>query len=194
IDAWDQSGYTKLNIWKLTEFSKLVYVDADCLVMESIDDLFSRETRFAAAPDTFPPDRFNAGVLVVEPSLEVFEDMISRIGVMHSYDGGDTGFLNSYFHDWFTMGEASRLPFRYNALRTMYWLTQKKPGQPAGYSYWNAVGAVRCLHFCSFPKPWDQRLQAPKGELEQKWWVAFAECQLMLRIKGVSTPTLKKQG
>ena len=38
-----------------------------------MDELFERDTDFAAAPDVFPPDRFNAGVLVLRPSLEVLE-------------------------------------------------------------------------------------------------------------------------
>lgn len=95
VAAWNQSGYTKLNLWRLTDYSKLVYVDADCLVIErsvcrivrvhdifewphlavldSMDELFQRETDFAAAPDVFPPDRFNAGVMVLRPSLEVLK-------------------------------------------------------------------------------------------------------------------------
>ena len=34
VEAWNQSGYTKLNLWRLVRYSKLVYVDADCLVVE----------------------------------------------------------------------------------------------------------------------------------------------------------------
>jgi len=34
VEAWNQSGYTKLNLWRLTHYSKLVYVDADCLVVQ----------------------------------------------------------------------------------------------------------------------------------------------------------------
>ena len=34
VEAWVQSGYTKLNLWRLTQYSKLVYVDADCLIVE----------------------------------------------------------------------------------------------------------------------------------------------------------------
>ena len=36
VAAWNQSGYTKLNLWRLTEFSKLVYVDADCLIVQRL--------------------------------------------------------------------------------------------------------------------------------------------------------------
>lgn len=46
---------------------------------------------FAAAPDVFPPDKFNAGVIVVVPSLLVLEDMLSKVEELPSYDGGDTG-------------------------------------------------------------------------------------------------------
>lgn len=30
------------------------------------------EQKFAAAPDVFPPDNFNAGVLIVRPDLNQF--------------------------------------------------------------------------------------------------------------------------
>ena len=34
---------------------------------------------------------------------------------------GDTGFLNAFFPDWYRWPHEQRLPFQYNALRTMYW-------------------------------------------------------------------------
>ncbi len=52
--------YTKLHVWNLVEFEKVVYIDADALVLQNVDELFSRPG-FAAAPDVFPPDKFNAG-------------------------------------------------------------------------------------------------------------------------------------
>lgn len=45
VSAWNQSGYTKLNLWRLTDYSKLVYVDADCLVLQ----------RFACLTPRVPP-------------------------------------------------------------------------------------------------------------------------------------------
>ena len=42
IDQWDDVGYTKLNLWRLVDWDLLVYFDADCLVLESVDDLFLR--------------------------------------------------------------------------------------------------------------------------------------------------------
>lgn len=62
--SWTSSALTKLNIWRLTQFEKIVYIDADAIVMSSIDELFDLKCSFAAAPDIFPPDKFNAGSYV----------------------------------------------------------------------------------------------------------------------------------
>lgn len=57
-------SYTKLQIWNLVQFQKVVFIDADTLVVQNVDDLFNHPS-IAAAPDVFPPDKFNAGVLWV---------------------------------------------------------------------------------------------------------------------------------
>ena len=57
--------------------------------------LFDRDCDFAAAPDVFPPDMFNAGVLVLRPDAHVFEDMVAKASVLPSHDGGDTGAATS---------------------------------------------------------------------------------------------------
>ncbi|PHT45162.1 hypothetical protein CQW23_14320 [Capsicum baccatum] len=41
--------------------------------------------------------RLNSGVMVVEPSEKVFNDMMSKVTTLPSYTGGDQGFLNSYY-------------------------------------------------------------------------------------------------
>jgi glycogenin glucosyltransferase len=182
------------------------------VVLEDLSSVFERlspDCPFTAAPDLFPPDRFNAGVMGVwlgdqpldrafgvglgqattceaadrSPSTpapvsatvrgcDVLADMKRRLGELGTYDGGDTGLLNAYFSDWFARPPAARLPFRYNAQRTLHWLTHaKQPG------YWTAVGLPPAvLHFSSSPKPW----QAPKnkGELELVWWKYFMQAQM----------------
>ena len=65
--------------------------------MGSLDHVFKAcdGYDFAAAPDVFPPDHFNAGVLVIKPSMSIFKALLGLTKKEHhSYDGGDTGFLN----------------------------------------------------------------------------------------------------
>jgi len=132
----------------------------------------------AAAPDLFPPDKFNAGVMVIAPSRHTFRDMMDRIHTTVSYDGGDTGFLNAYYPNWYSGdGEGKdeveggddtlrrRLAFGYNAQRFMYDCTYAK--QP---KYWDVgvvgggdtnatVGGAKdelyVIHYSSSSKPWE---------------------------------------
>lgn len=172
LPCWANSGYTKLRLWQLVEYDTVVYVDTDALVLESIDELFALDCDFAAAPDIFPPDKFNAGVLVARPDAAVFAEMLRRVPEIVSHDGGDTGFLNCIFEDWFSgSSRVARLPFRYNAQRTMHWMTSEKaPG------YWNVCKPIKILHFSSSPKPWEDPKR--KGELELIWWQHYIQTQL----------------
>ena len=80
--------FTKLRAWELTDFDRIVLLDADTLVLQNVDDLFERPG-FAAAPDFFLPDRFNSGVMVIPPSKETFDRMVAALSSAPSYDGGD---------------------------------------------------------------------------------------------------------
>ena len=55
--------FTKLHCWRLIQFKKCVFLDADTLVLSNIDDMFDRE-ELSAAPDAGWPDCFNTGVFV----------------------------------------------------------------------------------------------------------------------------------
>ena len=106
--SWVGSAYTKLHIWNMLEYEKVLYIDADCLIMDKVDQLLELDCDFAAAPDVFPPDHFNAGVLLVKPSLRTFKILLARTRMKEfaSYDKGDTGFLNASFQKtWYNQKE-----------------------------------------------------------------------------------------
>ncbi|MBA0785678.1 hypothetical protein Gotri_024971 [Gossypium trilobum] len=89
--------YTKLKIFNMTNYKKVVYLDADTIVVKSIEDLFKCQ-KFCA--NLKHSERLNSGVMVVEPSEAVFNDMMSKVNTLPSYTGGDQGFLNSYYSDF----------------------------------------------------------------------------------------------
>ncbi|GMP22183.1 hypothetical protein CsSME_00000313 [Camellia sinensis var. sinensis] len=57
--------YTKLKIFNMTNYKKVVYLDADTIVVRSVEDLF-KCGKFCA--NLKHSERLNSGVLVVEPS------------------------------------------------------------------------------------------------------------------------------
>ncbi|KAG6521767.1 hypothetical protein ZIOFF_018893 [Zingiber officinale] len=89
--------YTKLKIFNMTNYRKVVYLDADTIVIKSIDDLFKCR-KFCA--NLKHSERLNSGVMVVEPSESIFTDMMSKVTTLYSYTGGDQGFLNTYYSDF----------------------------------------------------------------------------------------------
>lgn len=62
-----------------------MYLDADTIVVKSIEDLFQCR-KFCA--NLKHSERLNSGVMVVEPSQVVFNDMMSKVKTLGSYTGG----------------------------------------------------------------------------------------------------------
>jgi glycogenin glucosyltransferase len=118
--------FTKLHAWRLTEYEKAVFLDADTLVLQNVDELFDRP-EISAAPDIGKdfililiqfvlgwPDYFNSGVFVFKPSLETYRQLV-QFGIEEgSFDGGDQGLLNKWFKNWRESDASHRLPFTYN--------------------------------------------------------------------------------
>ncbi|XP_034110394.1 glycogenin-1 isoform X5 [Drosophila albomicans] len=170
--------FTKLHCWRLVQFEKCVFLDADTLVLKNCDELFERE-ELSAAPDVSWPDCFNSGVFVFTPSVETF-NKITEYAVQHgSFDGGDQGLLNQYFADWSTADIKKHLPFVYNV--TAY----------ASYCYLPAFkqfrDKIKILHFAGKLKPWllqfnseTKTVSTPTDyahaqDLIQHWWNIFCD-------------------
>ncbi|GAB4836085.1 Inositol phosphorylceramide glucuronosyltransferase 1 [Ancistrocladus abbreviatus] len=73
--------YTKLKILNITNYRKLVYLDADTIVIRSVEDLF-KCGKFCA--NLKHSKRLNFGVLVVEPSRKLFNGMMSKVSTLSS--------------------------------------------------------------------------------------------------------------
>ncbi|KAK9157203.1 hypothetical protein Scep_003777 [Stephania cephalantha] len=158
--------YTKLKIFNMTNYKKVVYLDADTIVVKNIDDLF-KCGKFCA--NLKHSERLNSGVMVVEPSESLFEDMMSKVKTLQSYTGGGQGFLNSYYSGFAnahvfepnlpsdirnskSIPEMERLSTLYNADVGLYMLANK----------WMVdEKELRVIHYTLGPlKPWD-------------WWTAW---------------------
>ncbi|KAL6146849.1 hypothetical protein ACLB2K_057526 [Fragaria x ananassa] len=158
--------YTKLKIFNMTNYKKVVYLDADTIVVKSVEDLFEC-SKFCA--NLKHSERLNSGVIVVEPSERVFQDMMGKVTTLESYTGGDQGFLNSYYSDFPNahvfdpnlapevrksrpVPEMERLSTLYNADVGLYMLANK----------WMVnESELRVIHYTLGPlKPWD-------------WWTSW---------------------
>lgn len=110
--------FTKVQLWSLSKFEKILYLDADTLPnipkdskQGSIFDLLKvdfAENQVLAAPDSGFPDIFNSGVMLLKPNVTDYKNLVhlveqSKINLKVSFDGADQGLLNQYFNpqpDW----------------------------------------------------------------------------------------------
>ena len=70
-------------------------MDADLLVLKNIDKFFILP-QVSAAPNSRMI--FNSGVMVIEPSLCMFKELMSKSFKLESYNGGDQDFFMKLLH------------------------------------------------------------------------------------------------
>ena len=88
--------FTKLRIWQLAMYSKVVYIDTDVIVVKNMDELFDLPEW--SVPMDAEQDRFSTGMMVLEPKLKTFDDMMTKLKETRvSMELPDLLFLKEYF-------------------------------------------------------------------------------------------------
>ena len=108
VEHWNQTFF-KLNVMRLTQFKKIIYIDADMLILKNIDHLFSYPASSATTGGKAAhPEwtEFNSGLMVIEPSIECFnrliesvEPAINRRNALH-LGYGDQDVFNQFYPQW----------------------------------------------------------------------------------------------
>ena len=155
-------NFCKLELWKLTDYDKIVFLDADSLVVKPIDMLFGFP-EFSGAPNVYETladfHRLNSGVFVAEPSLATYESLVARLdqpGVF--WRRTDQTFLETMFPDW------HKLPYTFNTMQYVYFNLPE-------LWVWKSI---RVVHY-QYEKPW--AAENPKRHLLKPlidlWWRMF---------------------
>ena len=158
------STFTKIELWRQTQFAQIVYIDADMVAIRAPNELLNYDANFAAVPDIGWPDCFNSGLLVLRPNLGDYYSLLALAQRGISFDGADQGLLNMHFPDW------QRLSFTYNCT-------------PSGnYQYVPAYkhfqSSIKLVHFIGRDKPWTmgrdhKHTSGVYGELLGRWWSTY---------------------
>ncbi len=154
-------NFCKLRLWQLKEYQKIVFLDADALVLRNIDKLFDYP-EFSAAPNVYESladfRRLNSGVFVARPCCETFDRMLEALDRDDVFwRRTDQTFLESFFPDW------HGLPFTMNMLQYV-WINLP------GLWDWRSIAV---LHY-HYEKPW-QKNHPKAGEFRIliELWHAF---------------------
>jgi len=135
-------NFVKLRLWELEQFQRVVFLDADTLVIHNIDRLFGYP-EFSGAPNLYESladmDRLNSGVFVAEPDRSTFEAMLTALDQPGAFwKRTDQTFLQHFFPDW------HGLPYTYNTLQYVWFNLPE---------LWN-WDRINVIHY-QYEKPWD---------------------------------------
>lgn len=108
-------AFSKFHVFGLEEFDKIVYLDSDLLILKNLDHLFEKPHMSATVdldgimdeePDFLAEgDRyfrfFNSGLMVIEPKMSLFEDIMDLVNkIVPDRIYADQNLLAAYFKDW----------------------------------------------------------------------------------------------
>jgi alpha-N-acetylglucosamine transferase len=135
-------NFAKLRLWQMSEYERVVFIDADAIVVRNIDKLFGYP-EFSAAPNVYESladfNRMNSGVFVARPSEATFEAILAKLDAPDAFwRRTDQTFLQSFFPDW------HGLPVTMNMLQYVWF------NMPELWDW----ASVRVVHY-QYEKPWE---------------------------------------
>lgn len=172
--AYNEYNYSKLRIWQLIEYDKVIFIDADLIVLKNLDNFFSYPALSAVGNDKY---LFNSGLILIEPSQCMFNTLMKKIHTLGSYNGGDQGFLNEAFTWW------HRFHSKVNHLKIF--LDTKNPRH-------EIVDDLYTIHYLGL-KPWmcykdydcnwdmSDRRHFASDSANKKWWKVYEGMNSKLR-------------
>jgi alpha-N-acetylglucosamine transferase len=169
-------NFVKLRLWQL-DYERVVFLDADTLVLRPLDRLFDYP-EFCAAPNVYESlgdfGRMNSGVFTARPAAASFRAMLAALDVPGAFwRRTDQTFLQAYFPDW------HGLPV-YDNLLQYVWLNLPE--------LWD-WGQVRVVHY-QYEKPWDEGhgKRAALAPLIDLWRACFTGAGLPADLAALPRP------
>ncbi|KAI4388618.1 hypothetical protein MLD38_000930 [Melastoma candidum] len=141
--SYNEYNYSKFRLWQLTDYDKVIFIDADILVLRNLDLLFHFPQMSAVGNDN---SIFNSGIMVLEPSNCTFKLLMNSRDEIVSYNGGDQGYLNEIFVWW------HRLPRRVNFLKN-YWSNTTAERSVKDQLFGSDPPKLYGIHYLGW-KPW----------------------------------------
>ena len=174
--------FNKMQIWTLTEYRRIVWIDADAIVLQNIDHLFRCGDFCAVYRHS---DLFNSGIMVVKPSLTELDKILKLkdnfnilphdAAVNSGHIWGDQNILNEFYNQVYGLKyarmfdkrdpshheEPMRLPAGYNMDIGIYCLD----------GHWYLPESERyILHYTLGPMKPNKWWSYPVFDVNWKWY------------------------
>lgn len=161
--------WSKFQLWQLTEYRKLLYIDSDTLVLNNIDELFSLTADSDFSVCLNKGKDFNSGVMALSPNNEIYDDLItlSKIITKHTYCDTEQDILVAlYFR---------RKRFFSCTQFNNFWFSWSPDQQNT------TMSQSKIIHWAGLKKPWKSCSQKSKSNVI--FWANSLWCNREEEIK-----------
>jgi len=156
--------FAVLHVWAMEVYERVVFLDADTFVQNSIDDLIHMDLKGKPLGVTKDirarkwVDTFNSGVMLLRPSKLEHKRLVDLLysGLKFEYIMSDQGFLNEvYKNNWHEIGFVNNANLALYQFQREFW---------DGYK----LEDIHIIHY-TMQKPWKCRPNGPYGPLCKLW-------------------------
>lgn len=159
--------FAVLHVWAMTVYDRVLFLDADTLVTNSLDSLLSLDLQNKSIGVTKDirerkwVSGFNSGVLLLQPSTDEYKRLRDLLGsgIVFEYIMSDQGFLNVvYKDDWQEIGFVNNANLAVYRFDREFW--DKHP-----------LEQINVIHY-TMAKPWKCKVRGPYGPICKVWIAA----------------------
>ena len=177
----------KLNVLSLTQYERVLFLDADALPMQNMGELFELDydADIAAPPCWWLGDGATSILLLVKPSMALWERVSKYFPSADRDRLYDMDIINQEFV--FRNDHLHFLDPRYGCLNSV-WERQEEGGLFGDQD--RCIGEMKFIHFSALGKPWDysvdrSRKEKPDAhpffhELFRLWWARLGEMSKLI--------------
>ncbi len=158
VSHWKDTFF-KLEIFNQLSYDKIVFLDADMVVLKNIDALFDYPHMSCVAAGQELHDDWgdlNSGIMVLEPNSEDYYGLMKLVPEVYktrmsqNLGVGDQDVIKAYFSDWKGVPEL-HIPGEYNVM-VGYAGPLAKKGNIKG------INDIYVYHFTGEQKPWSRKI------------------------------------
>mmetsp|Transcript_30521 Transcript_30521/g.33811 ORF Transcript_30521/g.33811 Transcript_30521/m.33811 type:complete len:336 (+) Transcript_30521:54-1061(+) len=156
--------FAVLHVWAMEIYDRVLFLDADTFVQNSLDPLISIDLQGKSLGVTKDirerkwVQTFNSGVMVLKPSMAEHERLLKllRSGIKFDFIMSDQGFLNEvYKDDWHEIGFVNNANLALYRFQRTFWDQHK-------------LEDINIIHY-TMSKPWKCSSKGPYGPICDVW-------------------------
>jgi alpha-N-acetylglucosamine transferase len=186
FDNWNHT-LSKLLIFELTRYEKIVFLDSDMLVLQNLDHLFDLPHMSAVAADQLTDGHedwvgLNSGLMVIRPESGLGTAIMANLSAVAATKEcfGDQTLLQAHYPDWPHRPEL-HLDQKYNVFFCSLEAYVKKHGYNLNVNRPDDK-TIAVIHFTGPQKPWSLTGKAQLGlALRRSARFDFARAKVLFR-------------